>query len=95
MNRIDTPVFDDSIVSEVRPPGRIVPLAQRLAEQAPEALSKPVVEPDPLPGPGEDPFPLPVPIEDPVRQWAMQSFMEKMFYGEEEENGIPPLSIEI
>lgn len=30
-----------------------------------------------------------------VRLWAKAQFLEKMMYGEEEETGIPPLSIEI
>jgi hypothetical protein len=38
---------------------------------------------------------MPVPVEDPVRVWAQRIFMETMLYGEEEENGIPPLSIEL
>lgn len=30
-----------------------------------------------------------------VRKWAKQIFVEKIFFGEEEESGIPPLSMEI
>jgi len=30
-----------------------------------------------------------------TRQWGKQMFLETLMYGEEEENGIPPLSIDI
>lgn len=81
MSRIDTPPTP-SAVAPLAAAQSVVPLAQRAREQAADAL------------PGEeDPAPLPEP-EDPVVAWAKQIFKEKMFFGEEEENGIPPLSIE-
>ncbi|QNR97280.1 hypothetical protein ICJ04_17730 [Stenotrophomonas sp. 169] len=44
-------------------------------------------------------IPLPEPIADPmpelVRAWARRMFVETMMYGDEEETGIPPLSIDI
>lgn len=46
-----------------------------------------------------DVTPLPRPISEAmqgmVRDWARQVFMEQILYGEEEETGITPLSIDI
>lgn len=42
--------------------------------------------------------PITLPPEDMealVRDWAMQMFKEKMMFGEEEETGVTPLSIDI
>lgn len=35
------------------------------------------------------------PMQDSTRAWALRHFKETLFYGDEEENGIPPLSIDI
>lgn len=47
----------------------------------------------------EDVTPLPRPISEAmqalVRDWAVLMFMEQILYGEEEETGITPLSIDI
>jgi len=59
------------------------------------SLPEPIEEFVPLPEPVEEFFPLPIALEDGVRKWAKQSFMELMFYGEEEENGIPSLYVDI
>ena len=71
-------------------------LAERLRTQAGTLKSD---ASDPAPEPDDDtPVPLPEPISDMdalVRDWAKQMFIEKMLYGEEEETGIPPLSIDI
>ena len=44
-------------------------------------------------------IPLPEPVEDPIPElvgaWSRQMFIETMMYGDEEETGIPPLSIDI
>ncbi|MGE6332996.1 hypothetical protein [Stenotrophomonas sp. NPDC077659] len=81
-----------SALPEVAASHAVMPLRQRMQEQAPAASES---DPVPLPEPGEDPVPLPVPVEDPARVWAQRIFMETIFYGEEEENGIPPLTIEL
>lgn len=61
----------------------------------PLATSEPELDTD-----AEDALiPLPEPIADPmpelVRAWARRMFVETMMYGDEEETGIPPLSIDI
>lgn len=70
----------------------VIPLSQRI-----EGLRVCAEEerPVPLPEPVDEPVPVPEPIYDPVRAWALQIFKEKLFYGEEEENGVPSLSIEL
>lgn len=89
---IDLTPRADSLLPAVPAAGTVVPLHQRMQEQARHAEES---EPVPLPEPGPEPHPMPVPVEDPVRVWAQRIFMETMLYGEEEENGIPPLSIEL
>jgi len=75
-----------------------MPLAERLHLQRATLTPSPrESEPD---TPAEDTLiPLPEPqsaaMQGFVRDWAKQMFIEKMLYGEEEETGIPPLSIDI
>lgn len=47
----------------------------------------------PLPGP--EPKPEPMTMEQAVRDWALQMFKEKLMFGDEEETGVTPLSIDI
>jgi len=70
----------------------VIPLSQRIEGLRACAGEE---QPVPLPEPGEEPVPMPEPVHDPVRAWALQIFKEKLFYGEEEENGVPSLSIEL
>ncbi|WP_349985365.1 hypothetical protein ABRP17_007955 [Stenotrophomonas sp. WHRI 8082] len=73
-------------------------LSERLRLQT-EARTPATSEPE-LDTAAEDALiPLPEPIADPmpelVRAWARRMFVETMMYGDEEETGIPPLSIDI
>lgn len=67
-------------------------LAERVrAEGAPASAD----EADHVTPEGDTPDPLPTPVPDrsAVRRWAVQLFIEKLLYGEEEETGVPPLSL--
>jgi len=88
----------DSITMAPRAPAAVAStairsLAERVrAEGAPLSLAD---EADHATPEGEAPVPLPGPVPDrsAVRRWAVQLFIEKLLYGEEEETGVPPLSL--
>jgi hypothetical protein len=88
MKPIDT-VNIAATVPPIQPAPPIVSLTQRMQTS----------EQNPLPGQEEEEdwgqWPLPVDQEAMVSKWAIDMFIEKIFFGEEEENGIPPLIIDI
>lgn len=102
---------DRPYVDPVGRVGGVVPLARRLAEQtAPGPVSDeaPIPLPGPIDCTGLSPAQCRIqkeqreceaagrtPIECGIREVVKTMFFEKLFYGEEEENGIPSLSVEI
>ncbi|MBD8697312.1 hypothetical protein [Stenotrophomonas sp. CFBP 13718] len=96
MNTISTAMAPAS--AKLRESGIPMPLTERLRLQT-GARTPATSEPE-LDTAAEDALiPLPEPIADPmpelVRAWAKRMFVETMMYGDEEETGIPPLSIDI
>ncbi len=75
-----------------------MPLTERLHLQM-GTRSPSAREPEPGQAAQDTPIlqqePLSEAMQGLVRDWARQMFTEKMMYGEEEETGIPPLSIDI
>jgi hypothetical protein len=90
MKPIDT-VNIAATVPPIQPAPPIVSLTQRMQTS----------EQNPLPEQEEEEeewgqWPLPVDQESAMAsKWAIDMFIEKIFFGEEEENGIPPLTIDI
>ncbi|GEM_PF-6254176 len=88
----------DSVTMASREPAAVASpdirsLADRVrAEGAPSPLAG---EADHVTPEGAPPVPLPEPVPDrsAASRLAVQWFMEKMFYGEEEETGVPPLTL--
>lgn len=74
--------------------GSAIGLAERaLAHRRMEAPADPAVNPT-----QDNLVPLPEPVglmDQLVNDWAMQTFKEMLVFGEEEETGNPPLSIDI
>lgn len=95
VNEAETP----GIAQAIRAVEAVLPLAQRLHQAADagagqwsneDASSQPDAD-----LPGMDSSAEEEAIEEMMRDWARQAFVEKLFFGEEEENGLPPLSIDI
>jgi hypothetical protein len=65
------------------PAARVMSLADRVAS----GMKKAATTSSPMTDAAEE--------SDLVSQWAINVFIEKIFFGDEEENGIPELSIDI